>query len=301
MVSTPDFSRMTDVPNENGNHQVSEYTAGDGFKLKYRHWDGAPRGDALLYLHGIESHSEWFSACAGKIVDAGPSVYALDRRGSGLNERDRGDCPGYLQLIDDIVQFEKLIAVSHSKVHLAALSWGGKLAVAVDMLYPGIFETITLITPGIFPRIAPGMLSKISIALDALFRPEEPHPIPIEDEMFTSVPVCLTYIANDPLRLRKVTARFYLESFKLDRFLKSRGYQWTAPTQLLLADRDDIVDNRRLGAMFESLRIEAKKVKMYSGCKHSLLFENPAEVVKDIGGWMQAAHIHENSVQSGMN
>lgn len=287
---------MTDAPQENGNIQVSEYTAGDGFMIKYRQWHGESRGDALLYLHGIESHSEWFSACAEKICGAGASVYALDRRGSGLNERDRGDCPDYLQLIDDVVRFVEQIRASHSTFHLAALSWGGKIAVAADMLHPGLFQTITLITPGIFPRVAPGISSKISIAFDALLRPEALHPIPIEDEMFTSIPEYLDYIANDPLRLRKVTARFYFESVKLDRFLKKKGYQWTAPTQLLLAEHDDIIDNRRLGVMFESLRMESKKVRMYSGCKHSLLFESPAKVVKDIGGWMQAAHIYGNPV-----
>jgi alpha-beta hydrolase superfamily lysophospholipase len=280
---------MTDVSQNNVDVRINDYDAGDGLKLKYRRWSGAPAGGALIYLHGIESHSDWFAGCAERISTAGTTVYAFDRRGSGLNEHDRGDCPGYLQLVEDVVRFADSIKASHTNLNLAALSWGGKLAVATDMLHPGVFQTITLITPGIFSRVAPGIIERTAIAFDALIRPGAQHPIPIEDEMFTSVPRYLDYIANDPLRLREVTARFYLESVKLDRFLRKRGYQWTAPTQLLLAEHDDIIDNRRLGAMFESLRIESKKVKMYSGCKHLLLFESPAEVADDISGWIQAA------------
>jgi len=280
---------MTDVSQNNVDVRIGNYTAGDGLELKYRQWAGKSAGDALIYLHGIESHSEWFSWCAGRIAAAGATVFALDRRGSGLSEGTRGDSPGHLRFMDDVVRFAESVKASYSRLHCAALSWGGKLAVATNMLNPGVFETITLIAPGIFPRVMPPITERLAIAFDALFRPGTLHSIPIEDEMFTSIAQHLDYIKNDPLRLREVTARFYLESTKLDRYLKKKGYQWSAPTQLLLAEHDDIVDNRRLGAMFESLRMKTKKVKMYSGCKHSLVFEGPAEVADDISDWMRTA------------
>jgi alpha-beta hydrolase superfamily lysophospholipase len=175
----------------------------------------------------------------------------------------------------------------HQSVHAAALSWGAKLAVAVDMLHPGTFSTMTLIAPGIFPRVMPSIGERLAIAVDALFRPRALHPIPIKDEMFTSIPRYLEYIDNDPLRLRSVTARFYVETVRLDRFLKERGYQWTAPTQALLAEHDAIIDNGRTQKMFESLKAEPKKVTIYAGCNHSLQFEKPSEVAKDILNWMQ--------------
>jgi alpha-beta hydrolase superfamily lysophospholipase len=137
--------------------------------------------------------------------------------------------------------------------------------------------------------VAPGAAAKVAIAFDALFRPTTRHKIPIKDEMFTSAVERLEYIGGDPLRLRRVTARFYLENAKLDRFLKKRGRQWTASTQLLLAEHDEIVDNRRLREMFELLRTEPKKVRIYTGCKHSLQFERPGKVAKDIVDWIRVA------------
>lgn len=215
-------------------------------------------------------------------------MYAPDRRGSGMNSRLRGHCNSFRRLVDDVIRCANDTARSHERLHLAALSWGGKLALAVDMLHPSTFSSLTLISPGIFPRVMPGFTERLSIALDAVFRPQALHGIPIEDEMFTSQPKYLDFIKNDPLRLRKVTARFYLESVRLDRFLKSRRYQWSVPTQFLLAQYDEIIDNDRVRTIFESLEMKRKRLSVYEGCKHSLQFERPGEVVKEIINWMEA-------------
>lgn len=267
---------------------IGDYLALDGAKLRYRRWSDGNATDAVIYLHGIESHSEWFTECAEEIArNSAVAVYALDRRGSGMNEDSRGHCRNFLQLVEDVLQFVHLIGGSHARFHLVALSWGAKLAVAFDMLHPKTVGTLTLIAPGLFPRVMPQVRERISIALDALFRPRSLHPIPITDEMFTSDPDHLAYIAADPLRLRKVTARFYLETVRLDRFLRRKAYQWSAPTQVLLAEHDAIVDNRLVRRMFEALKVEPKKITIYEGCNHSLQFEKPVEVANEIAGWIR--------------
>jgi alpha-beta hydrolase superfamily lysophospholipase len=268
---------------------IRQYTAGDRLNLKYRAWAAGNEPDALVYLHGIESHSEWFSECAELLCATGVGLYALDRRGSGLNAAERGHCSDYRRLVQDVAEFAAGATASHERLHLAGLSWGGKLAVAVDMIFPGLFTSITLLAPGIFPKVAPGPFEKFRIAFDMLFRSRALHPIPIDDDMFTSIPKYLRFIANDPLRLRNVTAGFYRESFKMDKFLKRRNYHWTAPTQLLLAERDAIMDNRKLQNMFDSLQMQCKRVLLYKGCNHSFQFEKPDDVARDIAQWMREA------------
>jgi acylglycerol lipase len=272
---------------------IRKYNAGEGDELSYQSWSSGPHEKALVYLHGIESHSGWFADCAGRIEKMGVSVYAPDRRGSGLNGptngQSRGDCSGFPRLVDDVMALVRLIEGSHREVHIVGLSWGCKLAAAVDVLNPGQFSSMTMIAPGFFPRVMPGIGARLAIAFDALLRPTALHPIPIKDEMFTTDARRLRYIAADPLRLRKVTARFYLHNFLLDRFLKSKRRQWSAPTQILLAEHDAIIDNRRTSEMFESLEMENKRIHTYAGCRHSLQFENPDAVARDIVGWIGGA------------
>jgi len=286
-LSASQFPQKTLHGNTEMPIRIGDYLALDGAKLRYRCWSDGDPPDAVIYLHGIESHSEWFAECAEEIARRHAAVYALDRRGSGMNEDSRGHCRDFLQLVDDVLQFVHLIGSSHARFHLVALSWGAKLAVAFDMLHPKTIGTLTLIAPGLFPRVMPQVGERISIAVDALFRPRSLHPIPITDEMFTSLPKYLAYIAADPLRLRKVTARFYLETVRLDRFLRRRAYQWSAATQVLLAERDAIVDNLRVQRMFETLKVEPKRISIYEGCNHSLQFERPVEVANDIIDWMR--------------
>ena len=189
--------------------QIREYVSDDDVTLRYRYWAGEPASDGLVYLHGIESHSEWFAECADKIAEKGITVYALDRRGSGLNPEARGHCDSFMRLIGDVVRCVDSIGDSHRRVHAVALSWGAKLAVATDMLHPGTFTTMTLIAPGIFSRVMPRVSERAAIAVDAFLRPHALHPIPIRDEMFTTIRKYRDYIAGDPLRLRTVTARFF--------------------------------------------------------------------------------------------
>src|SRR5687767_2901870 len=100
-----------------------------------------------MYLHGIESHSTWFLAAAQRLAQQGCTTYLLDRRGSGLNlEPNPGDAPSAQALMTDVMRFREQHA--DEPMHLAALSWGGKLALATALEHSRAWQSLTLITPG---------------------------------------------------------------------------------------------------------------------------------------------------------
>ncbi len=45
----------------------------------------------VVMLHGIQSHSGWYEGSGEHLAQAGVSVLAPDRRGSGMNGEARGD------------------------------------------------------------------------------------------------------------------------------------------------------------------------------------------------------------------
>ena len=61
----------------------------DGKSLSFRKWSGA--ADVIIFLHGVESNSGWFTPFASRLNEKGFTLYGLDRRGSGLNRENRGD------------------------------------------------------------------------------------------------------------------------------------------------------------------------------------------------------------------
>ncbi len=68
---------------------LGQYAARDGKMLNFRKWRGSC--DVVIYLHGIESNSGWFSPFASQLAERDFTVYGIDRRGSGLNDENRGD------------------------------------------------------------------------------------------------------------------------------------------------------------------------------------------------------------------
>src|SRR4029079_15352538 len=109
-------------------------TASDGYRLHYRHWEpaGAPRA-TVVALHGIQSHSGWFTYSSEGLAKAGYEVCFLDRRGSGMNEPARGHAESHGRLVNDVVEFlekvsERDMRSTPRPVILLGVSWGGKLA-----------------------------------------------------------------------------------------------------------------------------------------------------------------------------
>ena len=66
----------------------------DGYRLRYRLWPAAgSTAGSMILVNGMMSHSGWFRDLAHLLTGCQLDVVGADRRGSGLNECDRGDAP----------------------------------------------------------------------------------------------------------------------------------------------------------------------------------------------------------------
>ena len=127
----------------------------DGYEAYARYWPAPnPRG-AILFHHGIQSHCGGFEASARNLTAAGYSLMQPERRGCGRNMADRGHAESAAQLIaDSHVARDQLLRRSGARTfHLIGVSWGGKLAVAAYVDDPSGVSALTLVTPGLFPKV----------------------------------------------------------------------------------------------------------------------------------------------------
>jgi hypothetical protein len=100
---------------------METYIASDGYRWRYRHYSAVlsegrqvPRA-RVVCIHGIQSHGGWYEGSCSWLSQAGFEVYFLDRRGSGLNEQDRGDAPGFRRLLDDLAEFLRSLRAGMGK------------------------------------------------------------------------------------------------------------------------------------------------------------------------------------------
>jgi alpha-beta hydrolase superfamily lysophospholipase len=270
---------------------VETFTASDGYVWHYRHYAPAVSGEPrarVVCLHGIQSHGGWYEGSCSHLARAGFDVYFLDRRGSGLNQAGRGDAPGFRRLLDDIAEFITWLRREPGKTFLVAVSWGGKLAAALQRRHPGLTDALALLCPGFCPRVSPPFGRRLRILLARLVRPTRRFEIPLNDPaLFTATPRWLDFLRDDPLALHEATARFLVESVRLDGYLRWVPRHVRAPVLLMLAGKDRIIDNARTRRYVESFAATEKEVVEYPEAHHTLEFEpEPARFLDDLSQWL---------------
>lgn len=272
--------------------EIKTYTVVDNKQLAYRYYPATTKHKQnLIYLHGIESHSGWFDKAALQLNALGYSVYALDRRGSGLNRENRGFIRGHVEhytvLFDDINTFIDSQSFTKKPV-IVGLSWGGKLALSYNMAFPDKIDSLVLITPGLVSLVDVGIFEKINIFWSYYFSSTKQFKLPIDPVMFTTTPYYLDYIKQDPLRNDSASASFLMQSRDLDGYIADNIANKAKPTLLFLAGKDQIIDNAEVAQLLQdnAAKEQALSIINYPEQTHSIQFDATEQLVKDINAWL---------------
>lgn len=252
----------------------------DGYAAYARYWSGPNRKGAVLYHHGIQSHCGWYETSARRLAEAGYAVLQIDRRGSGRNAQHRGHAESAEQLTTDstAARDELFRRSGFDRYHLVGVSWGGKLAVAAHVLDPTGIQSLSLVTPGLFPMIGVSKSEMTKIGFAMLYEREKPFDIPLNDpDLFTTVPRWQEFFRTDPLTLRQCTASFYLASRRMDRITAKLRQALSVPIHLFIAEDERIVDNDKTVAFVKELNWSETRITTYPAARHSLEFEGNPE------------------------
>jgi len=266
---------------------LGQYKTRNGKTLSFRKWLGEK--DVIVYLHGIESHSSWFSTFASRINEGGFTVYGIDRRGSGLNAEDRGDITDYNVFLDDIEDALKVIKEQHvgKKIYIMGICWGALLAANYIAKKKAKSDGLILLSPAIYRKVNFNLCIKAVVRACFFIDPGICFKIPIKDNMFTPNRRYLDFIGKDPMRLRSLTVRFFNEILRMERELSTTNHEIDAPVAVLLAGHDEIVDNKKVQEWFKRLRSKDKTIETFSGFHHVMPFEDDVTPLIDfITNWV---------------
>ena len=257
-----------------------------------------------MALHGIQSHSGWYGESAGRFAERGFAVAYLDRRGSGLNGRSRGDAPHAERLINDVVQFASFLerrGLRRVPRWLMGTSWGGKLALLIAARYRGLFDGVILQSPAIRPRIRARLWQRLLLdAADHAGGSRREVPIPLEDaSLFCDAPAFQEYIRGDRYSLRRVTVRFLTASCDIDRRLRAARSRIECPILTLLAGRDRIVNNVETEQFLGECASRQQTTLVFPDACHTLEFApNRDEILANIVGWLEEDGDRESGIGS---
>ena len=272
--------------------RIQTQIASDGYAIHVAVWpaaEGSLKGRVVV-LHGVQSHGGWYHSLGRTLAEAGYEAHFPDRRGSGANRADRGHTPSARRLVLDVVErLAELRALEPSQpLALAAISWGGKLAVLAAADHPQRLDGLALICPGLEPRVGVLLGERLRIAWAFLTNRRKTFPIPLSDPaLFTASPAGQQFIANDRLSLHAATAGLLAASTFLDRWVRRAPGRVKAPLLLMLAGQDRIIDNARTRRYVERIASRDKTVIEYPAGHHTLEFEpDPRRYATDLIAWL---------------
>lgn len=280
---------MTVQPAEEADEKVLSVVATDGYCLRYRVWPSVQPRATMVLLHGVMSHSEWLAPLAVRLASTGLNVIGVDRRGSGLNRTDRGDAPSRQQLTADLHEIIKAQRVADQPLYLLGWCWGAVLAINAALEFGPEIAGLALVAPGLFPsEIVRGRLRQQWEQLDktphARGRPCVDNPM--KEEMFTDGPWLDNFIRKDTTRIQSITPRFLGIMMKMGTVATTRLSELQHPMLVLLASRDEAVDNDRTLTAFGNLSNKSLCLTVCDA-RHGMQFEIPDELTNHIDSWVQ--------------
>jgi acylglycerol lipase len=284
----------------------------DESSLKGRAWIGTPHRSVILYLHGIEGHGQWFEYTASELNKLGLTIYAIDRRGSGLNLESRGHLHSYRTYLKDVEHMLRQLDSKHPKqpIILFANCWSAKAAALIakssyvyhDGKKPVPLSGLIMTNPALATKVDFGVSTKLAIALAVLRGGNhswQTWPIPLTTEMLTSNPIFQDFLRRDPLRLKNATANFYAETFKLGVLSYFSAPAIDLPTLIIQSEKDAIVDVRFVRNWFSRLSSAEKKFLTLSEATHSLDFDQQVfhDYVLALSAWIEERELNKSASQ----
>jgi alpha-beta hydrolase superfamily lysophospholipase len=255
--------------------------------VRVARWGGART--PVVLLHGLQSHSAWFTGSLTFLAEQGHPAYAFDRRGSGLSASERGHCGSYRELLAEVGTVIDFAAPGGEAVHLIGHCHGAIVAAAFACVFPERVASLTLSTPAIFTRVTLPLTDKLKVLWAAATGRTVRVPVPLAPELFSDIEAFVRFVGEDELAVREATGSLYLETVRARRLVQRNVDALTMPVFLATAGADRICDNARMVELFERMPSPRKRHRSYPNARHILeLSADRAAYLDDLGGWLRA-------------
>ncbi len=251
--------------------------------------NGTGTGPVLLIVHGIASHMGWYRQTAAALAARGVTTYVADRRGCGLSQGDRGHMPRWGTAVDDIERIADEVRARHPgrPLHLYGVSLGGVFCTAAAAARPDHYASVIMSSPGFATHITLPLRRRLRLMKRSVTKPRKLYNLPFGPEQLTDRPAWRAFLASDPLRTRKVTARFLVQMFLMIGHCRRQLKSLRTPLLVLLAAGDTIVDNAGVIAMLERAHAAPVSLEVQAGATHILPASVPRDVfVERLVAWM---------------
>ncbi len=258
--------------------QSREGRFADG-RLYYRSWssDGPARGEAII-AHGFAEHSGRYGHVAKVLTAAGVNVWALDHRGHGQSEGERGNIESVGSAVADLDLYVDLVASTSSgrPTYLVGHSMGGFISAAYAEEHQDRLAGLVLSAP----------LLHVDPAIAALADAEEVPDLGLADAV-SSDPAVVQAYKDDPLNYLGPPPRDFLRSVGQVEDVRKRLPELTLPLLIMQGSSDLLVSPQALKDVVAGVSSQDVTAVLWPGLWHEIFNEpNQEDVLAVLSAWI---------------
>jgi alpha-beta hydrolase superfamily lysophospholipase len=260
----------------------------DGTRIAYRAWPRSTATITLAVAHGLGEHAGRYTAFAEAMAKRGFGTFAMDLRGHGLSQGQRGHVDSWSQWVDDVHAFLGLVETHvGGEVVPVGHSFGG--AAMLSTALAGRLRSARR-----FIVSSPALRTKIAVpqwkvnlgATASRITPRLAMSNDVDAGTLSRIPEVVTAYRTDPLVHPKISARMYTEWQRASRDILQRASEIKVPFLIIAGSDDRLIDP----AGSEELHAKApamSELHMMPGRYHEPFNDLGSEEVFDlIAGWL---------------
>lgn len=265
-----------------------EYIDGyGGLRIFLRSWRPAAVRGVVVIVHGFNSHGEYYGWTAGKLVEDGLAVYALDLRGRGKSDGERYYVQDASEYINDVARVVTLAKSREPGVPAFVLghSAGGVISCLYTLDHPG--EVDGLICES-FAHELPAPDLAITVLKGLSHVAPHAHVLRLKIDDFSRDPAVIAAMKADPFVGDEVQPTHTIaEMVRVNERLGRDFNQITLPVLILHGTTDKVTLATGSQTFYDHAGSKDKTLKLYEGHAHDLLNDyGKDQVIGDIRQWI---------------
>ena len=269
--------------------EVISVRADDGTSLAVGAYPVASSGPVALIVHGIASHMGWYDGLANALQGEGVTVYMPDRRGVALSKGIPGHTDDWKTLVEDLVRVAEEIERRHPgrPMHAVGVSLGSVITLACSILHPGLFRSQMLLSPALTASVRFPPLRRLEILWRALTAPSKLYDLTFGIQDLTDNVEWQSALFHES-KQSQVSARFLLETLRIQRFVRTQINHVDEPILALFAERDAVVDNQASIDILAKAGSPCVRVEVFESISHIIAASVPKqELVQRLLSWLR--------------
>ncbi|HEY1406876.1 MAG TPA: alpha/beta hydrolase [Spirochaetota bacterium] len=264
------------------NYTEGTFSGKGSTPIAYKGWAADKPKGVVVIVHGIGEHSGRYSRIVDALGGKKISFFALDLRGHGLSQGERGHIDSFLDYIFDLKIFMNMVREAHHDLPIVMLghSLGGAIACRYALTYQNDLKGLVLSAPAltlnakipVIQRAAGQLLSVVTPKME-IVTGLDPHLLSHDEQEVANY-------MSDPLVHNKITPRLYSEILKNGEYCLDRAADIRLPLLIAHGGGDKIVSPKGSEVLFERALSDDKQLLLIPELFHEIMNETPRERAK---------------------